>query len=208
MIDPAAEPAFERTAPGRLSVDGRRGFGQVVGMRMVEALRPLVVECGIAMASGRHLGHTGRVGAYPEALARIGTRRASRVCNGAPSGHWVAAFGGRDGRISTNPIAMAWPVEGSDPVVADFSTAVTAEGVVRVHRDQGQRGARWDAPRRGRAGRADDPAASTPTRAARSSRSAARSAIAARRLALFVEVLTTLLNGDRVARTDRARGPT
>ena len=136
-IDPTSEPEIVRTAPGRLSVDGRRGFGQVVGMRMVEAVVPLVEETGIAMASGRHLGHTGRVGAYPEALARMGLVGLA-VCNGAPSGHWVAAFGGRDGRISTNPVAMAWPVEGADPVVADFSTAVTAEGVVQVHRDQGR----------------------------------------------------------------------
>ena len=201
VIDPAAEPAFERTAPGRLSVDGRRGFGQVVGMRMVEALRPLVVECGLAMASGRHLGHTGRVGAYPEALARSGLVSLA-VCNGAPSGHWVALFGGRDGRISTNPMAMAWPVEGSDPVVADFSTAATAEGVVRVHRDRGMEVA--DGTLRDAAGMpsrdpavlyADPRGAIQPLGGALGYRGTA--------LALFVEVLTTLLDGDRVGDTDR-----
>ena len=71
-IDPTSEPWVVREAPGRLRVDGRRGFGQVVGRRMVEALAPIVEEVGIAMANGRHLGHTGRVGAYPEALARQG----------------------------------------------------------------------------------------------------------------------------------------
>jgi uncharacterized oxidoreductase len=200
-IDPTSAVEFVRAAPGRLRVDGQRGFGQVVGTRMVEAVVPLVEEVGIAMASGRHLGHTGRVGAYPEALARMGFVGLA-VCNGAPSGHWVAAFGGRDGRISTNPVAMAWPVEGADPVVADFSSAVTAEGVVRVHRDQGR-----DLPDgtiRDSAGRpTNDPArlyadprgAIQPLGGPLGYRGTA--------LALFAEVLTTLLNGDRVA--DRTR---
>ena len=135
-IDPAAEPGIERISVSRLAVDGRRGFGQVVGMRMVAELEPLAVETGLAMATGRHLGHTGRVGAYPEALAEWGLIGLA-ACNGAASGHWVAPFGGRDGRLSTNPLAMSWPIEGEAPVVADFSTAATAEGVIRNLRDRG-----------------------------------------------------------------------
>ena len=51
---------------------------RVVGvLRMVDS--DLARETGIAMANGRHLGHTGRVGAYPEALAKQGDpRRALR----------------------------------------------------------------------------------------------------------------------------------
>jgi anti-sigma regulatory factor (Ser/Thr protein kinase) len=108
IIAPAAEPEFTQSGASRLKVDGRRGFGQVVGMKMVDALIPLARSTGIAMANGRHLGHTGRIGAYPEALAKAGLVGMA-VCNGAPSGHWVAAFGGRDGRISR----PAEPVEAS-----------------------------------------------------------------------------------------------
>jgi uncharacterized oxidoreductase len=201
VIDPAAEPEISRTAAGRLTVDGRRGFGQVVGMRMVDVLRPVADESGIAMVGGRHLGHTGRVGAYPEALARAGLVGFA-VCNGSPSGHWVAAFGGREGRISTNPMAMAWPVDDSDPVVADFSTAVTAEGVVRVHRDQGRRvpeGTLRDA-----AGRpTDDPAALYEKPRGAIQPLGGPLGYRGTALALFVEVLTTLLNGDRIDDRDR-----
>ena len=112
IIDPPAEPEIVPTGASRLSVDGQRGFGQVVGMLMVEALVPVAQATGVAMANGRHLGHTGRIGAYPEALAQAGLIGLA-VCNGAPSGHWVAPFGGRDGRISTNPIAVGWPVDGA-----------------------------------------------------------------------------------------------
>jgi LDH2 family malate/lactate/ureidoglycolate dehydrogenase len=124
------------------------------------------------------------------------------VCNGSPSGHWVAAFGGREGRISTNPIAMAWPVEGAHPVVADFSTAVTAEGVVRVHRDQGRRVP--DGTLRDAAGRpTDDPAALYDEPRGAIQPLGGPLGYRGTALALFVEVLTTLLNGDRVADTER-----
>jgi LDH2 family malate/lactate/ureidoglycolate dehydrogenase len=196
VIDPRAEPKVVRTATSRIAVDGRRGFGQVVGMLMVEALIPVARETGIAMANGRHLGHTGRIGAYPEALARAGLVGLA-VCNGSPSGHWVAAFGGRDGRISTNPIAVGWPVAGEAPVVADFSTATAPEGVIRVMRDRGEQ-----APE----GYLRD-AVGRPTRDPNVLYAKHKGAIQplggalgyrATALALFVEVLTTMLNGDAI----------
>ncbi len=45
-------------------------------MLMVEGLVPVAQATGVAMVNGRHLGHTGRIGAYPEALAQAGTDRA------------------------------------------------------------------------------------------------------------------------------------
>ncbi len=135
-LDPAAEAAVTRPTSARLNVDGHRGFGQVVGMAMVDALEPVAREAGVAIAVGRHLGHTGRIGAYPEALAVRGLIGVA-FCGGPPSGHWVAPFGGREGRIPPNPIAFAYPVAADAPVVGDFSTSATAEGVVRSLRNRG-----------------------------------------------------------------------
>jgi LDH2 family malate/lactate/ureidoglycolate dehydrogenase len=201
IIDPKAEPVISSRNPAHLNVDGKRGFGQVVGMHMVDALIPLAKGMGLAIANGRHLGHTGRIGAYPEALAKAGLIGLA-VCNGAPSGHWVAAFGGRDGRISTNPIAVSWPVEGEAPVVADFSTASAPEGVIRVLRDRGV-----DAPE----GYLRE-ASGKPTRDPNVLYAKPKGAVQplggglgyrGTALALFVEVLTTLLNGDAVDDTSR-----
>ena len=201
IINVAAQPAVTQLAPGRLAIDGQRGFGQVVGMTMVEVLAPAARANGIAIINGRHLGHTGRIGAYPEALAKAGLIGIT-VCNGAPSGHWVAAFGGRDGRISTNPIAFAWPVESGEPVVADFSTAAAPEGVVRVMRDR-----KVEAPE----GYLRD-AAGKPTRDPNVLYAVPKGAIQplggdlgyrGTALALLVEVLTTMLNGDEVDDTTR-----
>ncbi|MBV9220480.1 MAG: Ldh family oxidoreductase [Methylobacteriaceae bacterium] len=134
--DPLAAPAIIRGAAGRALADGRRGFGQVVGMAMAREAVRLAAQVGVAFVAGRHMGHTGRIGAYPEAIAKEGCIGIV-VCSGPRSGHRVAPFGGRDGRISTNPIAFAYPSDGEPPVVADFSTSVAPEGVIRSLRNRG-----------------------------------------------------------------------
>jgi uncharacterized oxidoreductase len=82
------------------------------------------------------MGHTGRIGAYPEIIAAAGMVGIA-VCSGPRHGHWVAPFGGREGRLATNPIAYAFPVRSGLPVVADFSTSVVPEGVVRSLKHRG-----------------------------------------------------------------------
>ena len=52
-------------------------------------------------------------------------------------GRAVVPHGGRDGRGTTNPIAMGIPVPGAPPVILDFATSATAEGTVRVARNKG-----------------------------------------------------------------------
>jgi uncharacterized oxidoreductase len=45
--------------------------------------------------------------------------------------------GGRDGRGTTNPIAIGIPVADGAPVILDFATSATAEGKVRIARNKG-----------------------------------------------------------------------
>ena len=52
IINPHAEPMVVQHSASRLSIDGQRGFGQVVGMLMVEALIPVARATGIAMING------------------------------------------------------------------------------------------------------------------------------------------------------------
>jgi len=99
-----------------------------------EAVR-LADGAGIGLVTGRNMGHTGRIGAYAEAMARAGCLGIA-VCSGPRAGHWVAPFGGLEGRLATNPVAYAFPLAEGPPVTADFSTSVVPEGVVRslLHR--------------------------------------------------------------------------
>jgi hydroxycarboxylate dehydrogenase B len=134
-IAPAAAPVVSSEAPGRLAVDGQKSFGQVVGARMAAEAVRVAKDNGTCFVVGRHMGHTGRIGAYAEAMAREGCVGIA-VCSGPRAGHWVAPFGGREGRLATNPIAFAYPVADGPPVAADFSTSVVPEGVARslLHR--------------------------------------------------------------------------
>ena len=46
-------------------------------------------------------------------------------------GHFVVPWGGREGRLATNPFSWAAPTNGR-PIVADMATAATAEGKIRA----------------------------------------------------------------------------
>lgn len=138
-IDPRATPAVETLGRVRVLIDGNRSFGQVAAAAAIEVLAPIAREYGVALASVRRAGHAGRVGAYPTALARRGLVGVA-FCSGPRSGHFVSPFGGREGRLATNPIAYGFPTLG-EPVVADFATGAAPEGRIRLLRDTNMRAA-------------------------------------------------------------------
>jgi uncharacterized oxidoreductase len=117
-------------------LDGRFGYGQVVGEQAVQAAIDKARRHGIAMSALRSSAHLGRLGDWAEMAAAAGLASLHFVnATGIPLR--VVPHGGRDGRGTTNPIAMGIPVEGSGPVVLDFATSATAEGKVRVARNKG-----------------------------------------------------------------------
>ena len=135
-LDPTARPEIVQSETSRAVIDGHGGFGQVVAGFMVDEVTRLARRTGAAFVAGHRMGHTGRIGAYPERLAEAGLVGIA-FSSGPPSGQWVAPFGGIDGRLTTNPIAYAYPVNGAAPVVADFSTSMVPEGIVRGWRNRG-----------------------------------------------------------------------
>jgi LDH2 family malate/lactate/ureidoglycolate dehydrogenase len=200
-LDPRARASVHRLAPARAHVDGMRGFGPVVGRRMAKEGVSLARRVGIAFITGNRMGHTGRIGAYVEAVAESGFIGLA-TSTGSPAGHYVAPFGGRDGRLATNPIAFAFPVLGSRPVVADFSTAATPEGAMRRMRNLG-----LDAPD-GMLQDASGQPTINPSVLYQVPRGTIRPFGGAygyrgTALAILVEVLATLLAGDDVNGTDR-----
>lgn len=128
-IDGQAVPEVISRVGGSRVIDGRRAFGQVGGAVAVREARAAAEQNGIGLALVKRVGHAGRIGSYVEQLALAGHVGAA-FCSGPRSGHRVAPFRGLEGRLSTNPIAFAFPTSEA-PVVADFSTSVVPEGVVR-----------------------------------------------------------------------------
>lgn len=134
-IDPVAVPALSRPSTGRLDIDAHRCFGQVAGDLAVHYGVELAKKQGMGLVTVRQCGHAGRIGAYAERFGAAGLMSLI-FCSGPRSGHRVAPFGGRDGRLATNPVAFGIPTSGQ-PIIGDFSTAAAPEGRIRKLRNLG-----------------------------------------------------------------------
>jgi hydroxycarboxylate dehydrogenase B len=129
-----AEVAFETDVVTVL--DGHGGYGQILGEQSVQAAIDKAQGSGIALSALRGAGHLGRLGDWAEMAAAAGMASLHFVnATGIPLR--VVPHGGRDGRGTTNPLAMGIPVAGGEPVVLDFATSGIAEGKVRVARNKG-----------------------------------------------------------------------
>ena len=120
-----------------LTLDGQRGYGQIVGeqaMALGIARAKTHGSCIMTLANAHHLG---RIGHFAEMA----------VAQGLVSLHFVnvlsrpvvAPFGGADGRYGTNPCCIGVPLNGRDPFVLDFATSRVAQGKMRVAHNEGRR---------------------------------------------------------------------
>jgi len=119
-----------------LALDGKRGYGQVVGeqaMVLGMARAKELGSCILALANAHHLG---RIGHFAEMA----------VSHGLVSIHFVnvlsrpvvAPFAGGDGRYGTNPCCIGVPLKGREPFVLDFATSRVAQGKMRVAHNEGR----------------------------------------------------------------------
>jgi uncharacterized oxidoreductase len=120
-----------------IAMDGRRGYGQVVGedaMTLGMARAKATGSCIVALANAHHLG---RIGHFAEMA----------VAQGLVSLHFVnvlsrpvvAPWSGSDGRYGTNPCCIGVPLAGREPFVLDFATSRVAQGKMRVAHNEGRR---------------------------------------------------------------------
>jgi len=118
-----------------LSLDGQRGYGQVVGeqaMQLGMAHAKTHGSCIMTLGNAHHLG---RIGHFAEMA----------VAQGLVSLHFVnvlsrpvvAPWGGADGRFGTNPCCIGVPLQGREPFVLDFATSRVAQGKMRVAHNKG-----------------------------------------------------------------------
>ena len=138
-LDPIGRPEVVGDSGGIAQVNGNGTFGQVVATMATKLAVEKAGKNGISMVTMCNLGHTGRVGTYPEMAAKEGM--AATMCTGfvgAPIGRNVAPFGGTERKLGTNPISMSFPYLPDSPVLLDFATSVAAEGKLRFYRAKGQ----------------------------------------------------------------------
>ena len=123
-------------APSILTVDGNWGFGQTQARRLTERLIEKAQASGVGVGTMIHCSHIGRLGEYCEAAAAEGLVSMMTVNNHGAVVR-VSPPGGKEARLSTNPLAIGIP-NNEEPVVIDFCTCATAEGKVRVKKIAGQ----------------------------------------------------------------------
>jgi hydroxycarboxylate dehydrogenase B len=116
------------------SLDGGRGFGQVVARRGMEVAIAKARAAGLSAVGLSRTSHVGRLADYAE-LAAVEGLLAMLWVN-AVFGLNVTPWGGAARRLGTNPHAIAVPGPGGPAIMLDFATSVVAEGKLRVKRNR------------------------------------------------------------------------
>jgi uncharacterized oxidoreductase len=118
-------------------LEGGAGYGQVVGHEAMELGAPRAARHGVCVVALAHAHHLGRIGHWAEQCLEHGLISIHFV--NVVSRPIVAPFGGLDARTGTNPVCIAMPRPGREPIVLDFATSRIAQGKTRLAYNQGQR---------------------------------------------------------------------
>ncbi|MCT2581851.1 Ldh family oxidoreductase [Actinophytocola gossypii] len=125
MVDPLADPVV-RTEGARATVDGRNAMGAYVATAGMDAACALADEYGIGSATAHHSNHCGTMAFYARRAARDGYLAVAM--SNAPV--TMTYHGGRTRAVGTNPVAIAVPRPGGEPVVLDIASSAVARGKI------------------------------------------------------------------------------
>ncbi len=133
-LDPRAvmERAIDLPASARL--DARRAAGPVAMMAAVEVAIEKARAAGVGMVLVSRTTHTGALGCYTQALARRGFAGVA-LCATNP---FMVYHGAAAAGAGTNPIAIAVPAGGDEPIVFDMTTGATSMGNLAQARRSGR----------------------------------------------------------------------
>lgn len=133
-VRPGGRITIVKESPSTAIVDCGLNFGQVAAHRMVEVACEKAERCGIACVLSRDCFHVGRLGSYVHKVTERGMF-GLMTCNSRRKFHVVVPWGGRDGRLGTNPFAFGAPTKGW-PVILDMSTCMIAAGKIALAREE------------------------------------------------------------------------
>ncbi len=137
LIQPSAPTETLHESASIAVLDGNWGFGPVIATRAVALAIQKAEQTDVSSVAVSRCNEVGRLGGYA-CLAADAEMIGLLMANDHGGGTCVAPHGGIEGRLSTNPIACAVPIEGRDPIVLDMSTSVVASGKIRVKRHRNE----------------------------------------------------------------------
>lgn len=134
-LKPNAQPQVRIDHGPMLALDGQTGFGQSVGHAAMAMGIERAREHGTCVMALGNAHHLGRIGEWAEMAVDAGLVSIHFV--NVISRPLVAAWGGRDARLGTNPFAIGIPIKGRGPFILDLATSVIAQGKARVAHNKG-----------------------------------------------------------------------
>ena len=126
---------IERDAPGMALIHGDNGMGHLVMRLATEQAIAKAKTAGVAWVGVKGSNHAGPASLYasmPIEHDMIGLYLAVGNAN------HLAAWGGLDMLLSTNPIAVGVPAGVEPPIVLDMATTVAAYGKVKTAAQRGE----------------------------------------------------------------------
>lgn len=136
-INHGAKMQIEKETEAFAVINGNWGWGQVIGKQAMEVAIQKASRIGVGVISVHNCNHLGRAGDYPTMAAKKGMASILYL-NTHGGGKLVAPWGGRERRLSANPIAAAVPRSGGDPFVLDISTCAIAGGKLHIMKNAGK----------------------------------------------------------------------
>jgi len=135
-LRPNESAEVKMDAGSLLALDGRRGYGQVVGEQAMQLGMRRAQETGSCIVALANAHHLGRIGHFAEMAVDRGLVSIHFV--NVQSRPVVAPWGGGDGRFGTNPFCVGVPLQGRPPFILDFATSRVAQGKMRVAHNEGR----------------------------------------------------------------------
>lgn len=132
-LNPLGEPIVETKCDGVWVVDGNGACGQLAAACAAELISENVKQGKPGIVGVKGSNHCGMLAYYTELMARSGAV-GFMTANTNPN---VAAFGGAEKILGTNPFSIAFPTE-KESVVIDMATTSLAKGKLYEYAARGQ----------------------------------------------------------------------
>jgi LDH2 family malate/lactate/ureidoglycolate dehydrogenase len=116
-------------------MEADNALGLVVSQHAIDAAVDLAKKLGLGAVAVRNSSHFGGAGYYAERAARQGLIGLA-FTNASPA---IAPTGSKEALLGTNPIGVAFPLPGQEPIVADMATSVVARSRIRYMLALGQK---------------------------------------------------------------------
>ncbi|XP_069681976.1 uncharacterized oxidoreductase YjmC-like isoform X1 [Periplaneta americana] len=134
LCDPDAKPFILKETPSTAWVDGKGGFGPVVGNFCMELAIQKAKNVGVGWVAANHSNHFGIAGWYSRLALQHGMLGMS-FTNTSPV---VSPTRAKTSALGNNPISFAAPGKDGDSFVLDMANSVVALGKIEVQRRKGE----------------------------------------------------------------------